>query len=58
MISVKELNKWAQSKAIGRSFTVPNGWIDGKDLLALAEIVTKLEPMNYDFVIEDIDATL
>ena len=46
MISVKDLIIWASNHAIGKSATVPNGWISATDLADLAKLVKKNNPLN------------
>lgn len=48
MISVKDLIIWASNHAIGKSATVPNGWVSATDLSDLAKLVKKNSPLNTD----------
>ena len=47
MIKVDHLLRWIKENAVGRSFTVVNGWINGNKLLDLAQEVSEKEPLDY-----------
>lgn len=47
MISVKDLMKWAEEHAIGRSPSQPHGWIEARDLKMLAYQVEQRDPLEY-----------
>ena len=53
MITVEDLMKWANEHAIGRSPSVPKGWIDSRELFQLAREVEGAfphyvyQPVNY-----------
>ena len=47
MINVDDLIEWAKLNAKGRSVHALKGWIDGKDLMALATEVFDTEPFNF-----------
>ncbi len=49
MIRVSELKEWANKNAIGRSPSVPDGWVSGEKLSELAEKVSAKEPLNYNY---------
>ena len=44
MITVEDLMKWANEHAIGRSPSVPKGWIDSRELFQLAREVEGVYP--------------
>lgn len=47
MTKTDELIHWLRAHAIGRSVTVPNGWIRGEDLYDLARQIMEKEPFDY-----------
>lgn len=47
MIKVDHLLRWIRENAVSKSFTVVNGWINGKKLLDLANEVFDREPLDY-----------
>lgn len=46
MIKTDDLVRYLREHAIGRSITVPNGWIRGSDLEQLARMVLEKEPFD------------
>lgn len=47
MIKADDLIRWIREYAVSKSITVPNGWIRGKDLLAMAQEVANREPFDF-----------
>lgn len=46
MIKADDLVHWLRQHAVGRSITVPNGWVRGSELMQLAQAVLEKEPFD------------
>lgn len=49
MIPVKDLIKWAEEHAIGRSPSVPAGWVSSEQLIMLIEQMKYVDPLPYRY---------
>lgn len=49
MITVEDLMKWANDHAVGRSISVPKGWIQSEDLIQLAREIERCNPFQWPY---------